>query len=102
VKTPCYLRAVKRTLGVHRSRGTTVRWVLVAVNAVFVWWIMSAANELLSECDGLAGGALEACENQATMAVGVSTIGFLFVALIVNGLIFLVWRMVRMSAPSER
>jgi hypothetical protein len=45
-------------------------WLIVIVNILFVVWIVGGANEAASNCDGLRGSELDAC--QAGTAIGAS------------------------------
>jgi len=70
-------------------------WVIVAINVLFLIWVVAGAGGAASNCDGLTGNDLDACE--AGTAIGASIgIGIILVLwFLVDGILGVLWLVTR-------
>lgn len=78
-----------------RRRRRVFMWVILAINGLFLWWMISALGGLADDCAGQVGSDLEACETGTAIGGGVAFIFILLLWALVDvilGVIFLVTR----------
>jgi hypothetical protein len=71
------------------------RWVFLAIQALFLIWIISGASSAADNCDGEVGQALEACQAGTAVGagIGVFMIVFLWLAVdVILGVGYLIFR----------
>lgn len=78
-----------------RKRRHIFRWFFLAVQALFVVWIISGVNSAADNCDGEVGELLEACQAGTAVgaSIGVGMIVALWVAVdVILGITYLIFR----------
>lgn len=71
------------------------RWVFLAIQALFLIWIISGVGDAANNCDGEVGTALEACQAGTAIGagIGVAMVIFLWVAVdVILGITYLIVR----------
>ncbi|GAB3191617.1 hypothetical protein GCM10027261_02010 [Geodermatophilus arenarius] len=71
------------------------RWVFLAIQALFLIWIIGGASSAADNCDGQVGDALTACQAGTAVGagIGVMVIVFLWVAVdVILGIGYLIFR----------
>jgi hypothetical protein len=71
------------------------RWVFLAIQVLFLIWIISGVNSASDNCDGEVGTALDACQAGTAVGagIGVGIVIFLWVAVdIILGITYLIFR----------
>ena len=53
-------------------------WVVLAINALFLWWIIAGVSANSDNCAGEVGDALEACQTGSTIGTGIGVIFIIF------------------------
>jgi hypothetical protein len=70
-------------------------WVILVINGLFLWWMISAVGGLADDCASKVGTDLEACETGTAIGGGLAFIFILVLWALVDvilGVIFLVTR----------
>jgi hypothetical protein len=71
------------------------RWVFLAIQVLFLIWIISGVNSASDNCDGEVGAALDACQAGTAVGagIGVGIVIFLWAAVdIILGITYLIFR----------
>ncbi|MGY1746757.1 hypothetical protein [Blastococcus sp. SYSU D00695] len=71
------------------------RWVFLAIQALFLIWIIGGVGNVSDNCDGEVGTALDACQAGTAVGagIGVAMIVFLWVAVdVILGITYLIVR----------
>lgn len=53
-----------------RRRRRVFKWVILVINGLFLWWIVSAVGGIADDCAGKVGSELEACETGTALGGG--------------------------------
>lgn len=78
-----------------RKRRHVFRWFFLAVQALFVIWIIGGVNSAADNCDGEVGAALDACQDATAVGagIGVGMIIFVWAAIdVILGITYLIVR----------
>lgn len=70
-------------------------WVILGINALFLWWMISAVGGTADNCAGRVGTDLESCQTGTAIGGGIVFIFILVLWALVDvilGVIFLVTR----------
>lgn len=70
-------------------------WVILVINALFLFWVIAGGSSAASNCNGLTGQALTNCQTGTTVgaAIGIGIIILLWAAVdVILGVIWLVSR----------
>ncbi|WP_139220517.1 hypothetical protein [Trujillonella endophytica] len=71
------------------------RWVFLAIQALFLIWIISGVGDAADNCDGEVGQALDMCQAGTAVGagIGVALVIFLWVAVdVILGITYLIVR----------
>lgn len=76
-----------------RKRRHFFRWFFLAVQALFLMWIIGGVNSASDNCDGEVGAALDACRTAVGAGIGAGLIIGLWVAVdVILGITYLIFR----------
>lgn len=78
-----------------RPKRRVFMWVILAVNAAFLVWLISLGGSAADQCAGLVGDELDACQTGSAIGTGLAGILVVFLWALVDvilGVIFLVTR----------
>jgi hypothetical protein len=78
-----------------RKKRHVFRWVFLAIQALFLIWIISGTSSAADNCDGQVGQALDACQAGTAIGagIGVMVVIFLWVAVdVILGIGYLIFR----------
>ncbi len=81
--------------GTPRKKRRIFPWIFLAIQVLFLVWIISGASSAASNCDGQVGQALESCQAGTAVGagIGVFLIVFLWVAVdVILGVGYLIFR----------
>ena len=70
-------------------------WVILAINALFLWWIISGLSNAADNCADLRGQALEDCQTATGIGAGIGIIFIIFLWAMVDvilGVLYIVTR----------
>jgi hypothetical protein len=77
-------------------------WIILAINVLFLIWIIGGASSAADNCDGQVGDALEACQAGTAVGagIGVALIIGLWVAVdLILGILWLITRRKTRDCP---
>jgi hypothetical protein len=57
-----------------RRRRRVFMWVILAINGLFLWWMVSAVGGIADDCAGKVGSDLEACQTGTAIGGGIAFI----------------------------
>jgi hypothetical protein len=78
-----------------RRKRRVFMWVILAINALFLWWIIAGAGGTADDCAGKVGQALEDCQTGTAIGSGIAVVFIIFLWAMVDiilGVIYLVTR----------
>jgi hypothetical protein len=78
-----------------KKRRRAFMWVILAINALFLWWILATASNTADDCAYLHGQALEECQTATGIGGGLAIIFIIFLWAMVDvilGVIYIVTR----------
>jgi hypothetical protein len=70
-------------------------WAILAINALFLWWIIAGVGGTADNCAGEVGQALEDCQTATNIGAGIGIIFIVFLWALVDvilGVLYLVTR----------
>jgi hypothetical protein len=81
--------------GAPKKKRHIFRWVFLAIQAIFLIWIITGGSSAADNCDGKVGDALEACQAGTAVGagIGIMLIIVLWVAVdVILGITYLIVR----------
>ena len=78
-----------------RKKRRVFMWVILAINALFLWWIIAGVGGTADNCAGEVGDALESCQTGTAIGTGIGIIFIIFLWAMVDvilGVIYIVTR----------
>jgi hypothetical protein len=67
-------------------------WVIIAVNLLFVWWIIGGVGGAVAEsCTGMTGDELSACEAGTAIGAGIGTMFILFFWVVIDIILLVIF-----------
>jgi hypothetical protein len=78
-----------------RKKRRVFMWVILAINALFLWWIIAGVGGNADNCAGEVGDALEACQTGSSIGTGLGVIFIIFLWAMVDvilGVLYIVTR----------
>jgi hypothetical protein len=78
-----------------RRKRRLFMWVILAINVLFLWWIIAGVADTGKNCKGLVGQALEDCQTGSAVGSGIAVVFIIFLWAMVDiilGVIYLVTR----------
>jgi fatty acid desaturase len=79
----------------QKKKRHVFRWVFLAIQALFLIWIIAGASSAGDNCAGKTGDALDACQAGTAVGagIGITLIIFLWVAVdVILGITYLIFR----------
>lgn len=79
----------------RRKRSRVFMWVILAINGLFLWWMISAVGGVADDCAGKFGTDLEACQTGSAIGGGIAVIFILVLWALIDvilGVVFVVTR----------
>jgi hypothetical protein len=78
-----------------KKRHRVFMWVILGVNALFLWWLIAGVGGSADNCAGLTGDELDACQTGTGIGTGIVVVFIIFLWAMVDiilGVIYLVTR----------
>jgi hypothetical protein len=78
-----------------RKKRRVFMWVILAINALFLWWIIAGVSSNADNCAGEVGQALEDCQAATGIGTGIGVIFIIFLWAMVDvilGVLYIVTR----------
>jgi hypothetical protein len=78
-----------------RKRRRVFMWFILAVNVLFLWWIIAGVGGNADNCAGEVGQALEDCQTATNIGTGIGVVFIIFLWAMVDvilGVIYFVTR----------
>jgi hypothetical protein len=78
-----------------RKKRRILMWAILAINALFLWWIIAGVGGNADNCAGKIGQELEDCQTATNIGTGIGVIFIVFLWAMVDvilGVIYLVTR----------
>jgi len=70
-------------------------WVILAVNALFVFWIFGGADSASKNCDGQTGDSLTTCQAGTAIGAGIGIFMILVLWVLVDIILLVIWLITR-------
>lgn len=88
-----------------RKRKRIFRWFFLAVNALFLIWIIvgasSSGSSTAKSCAGQVGQALKTCQDASHVGTGIGVALIVILWVIVDILLFIIWAVMRMTSRNR-